>query len=100
MPRYHVRYLNGDDETIEAAAISYDADKIQYLATAEDGAAIAYIPIGNILSIVAIDKAATTYPYQDGDVTVLGPEVFASPDGETISWKGENYTRRFYPLGR
>lgn len=31
------------------------------------------------------------YPYQDGDVTVLGPEVFASDDGQTISWKGVNY---------
>lgn len=31
------------------------------------------------------------YPYQDGDVTVLGPEVFASADGQTISWKGVNY---------
>lgn len=33
------------------------------------------------------------YPYIDGDVTVLGPEIFASPDGAVISWRGENYTR-------
>lgn len=31
------------------------------------------------------------YPYQDGDVTVLGPETFASNDGAVISWKGDNY---------
>lgn len=31
------------------------------------------------------------YPYQDGDVTVLGPEVFASSTGRLISWKGQNY---------
>lgn len=32
-----------------------------------------------------------TYPYQDGDITVLGPEIFASNDGQVISWKGDNY---------
>lgn len=30
-----------------------------------------------------------TYPYADGDHTVLGPEIFT--DGTVISWKGENY---------
>jgi hypothetical protein len=36
----------------------------------------------------------TDYPYRDepGNVTVLGPEIFASADGRVISWKGENYT--------
>lgn len=34
------------------------------------------------------------YPYQDGDVTVLGPEIFASPDGAVICWKGVNYERQ------
>lgn len=34
------------------------------------------------------------FPYQDGDVTVLGPEIFASKDGAVISWRGENYTRQ------
>jgi hypothetical protein len=33
-----------------------------------------------------------TYPYQDGDTTVLGPEIFASSDGSVICWRGENYT--------
>lgn len=31
------------------------------------------------------------YPHQDGDVTVLGPEIFTSSDGKVICWKGENY---------
>ncbi|MFR9794276.1 hypothetical protein ACL07V_37580 [Streptomyces sp. MB22_4] len=35
-----------------------------------------------------------SYPYPDGDVTVLGPEVFASKDGGVICWKGENYERQ------
>ena len=34
---------------------------------------------------------AQEFPYQDGDVTVLGPEIFASKDGTVISWRGENY---------
>lgn len=38
------------------------------------------------------------YPYIDGDVTVLGPEIFASLDGAVISWRGENYTRQTAPL--
>lgn len=33
------------------------------------------------------------YPYADGDFAVLGPEVFASADGQTISWQGANYSR-------
>jgi hypothetical protein len=32
-----------------------------------------------------------TYPHQDGDVTVLGPEIFVDQDGNVICWKGENY---------
>lgn len=37
------------------------------------------------------------YPHKDGDITVLGPEIFASSDGEVICWKGENYTRQAAP---
>jgi hypothetical protein len=40
---------------------------------------------------------ATTYPHPDGDVTVLGPEIFASSDGAVISWRGENYVRQGEP---
>lgn len=39
------------------------------------------------------------YPYQDGDITVLGPEIFASNDGAVISWKGDNYVRQTTPTG-
>jgi hypothetical protein len=34
------------------------------------------------------------YPRPDGNITVLGPEVFASADGNTISWRGEIYSRQ------
>lgn len=37
---------------------------------------------------------AREFPYQDGDVTVLGPEIFASKDGAVISWRGANYVRQ------
>jgi hypothetical protein len=39
-------------------------------------------------------KAAPSYPRQDGDVTVLGPEIFASTDGTVICWKGVNYVHQ------
>ena len=31
------------------------------------------------------------YPYESGDVIVLGPEIFVSKDKKVISWKGCNY---------
>lgn len=34
------------------------------------------------------------FPYQDGDVTVLGPEIFASKDDTVICWRGTNYVRQ------
>jgi hypothetical protein len=32
------------------------------------------------------------YPYEAGDITVLGPECFVARDGAVICWRGENYT--------
>jgi hypothetical protein len=40
----------------------------------------------------------TDYPYEDGDVIVLGPETFVSKDGAVLCWKGENYTPQPEPL--
>lgn len=40
------------------------------------------------------DGEQRQYPYGEGDVAVLGPEVFASADGNVISWQGENYVRQ------
>lgn len=34
------------------------------------------------------------YPYEDGDMTVIGPSVFADADEGVISWKGDNYYLR------
>lgn len=36
----------------------------------------------------------TQYPFEDGDVIILGPEIFASKDGNVISWRGENYIKQ------
>jgi hypothetical protein len=38
--------------------------------------------------------AAPTYPHPDGETTVLGPEIFASSDGEVVCWRGVNYVRQ------
>lgn len=39
---------------------------------------------------------AVQYPKQDGDYIVLGPEVFATKDGNAVCWQGENY----YKMGQ
>lgn len=36
---------------------------------------------------VTVDK----YPFEDGDVLVLGPEIFVSADRKMICWRGEHY---------
>jgi hypothetical protein len=102
MAQYTINYLTGDVETIEADSVEYDGVARDYTFHGpDDRGVIALAPAANVRSIHRSDgSSSAVYPYKDGDVTVLGPEVFASLDGETISWKGEHYTRRFYPLGR
>jgi hypothetical protein len=41
--------------------------------------------------------AEQEYPRHEGDITVLGPEIFADAAGGVIAWKGENYTRQAAP---
>jgi hypothetical protein len=41
------------------------------------------------------------YPYQEGDVTVIGPECFAKRDRSVLSWQGDNYVpQRQHPAAR
>ena len=40
------------------------------------------------------DRRVDRYPRAEGDTVVLGPEIFASADGETICWKGVNYVKQ------
>lgn len=34
-----------------------------------------------------------TYPYEEGDFIVIGPEAFSDKDRKVISWQGANYYR-------
>lgn len=105
MARYTINYLTGDTETVEADGVEYDVDARDYTFV-NDKQVVALAPVASVRSVVREPdettlKTAVTYPYQDGDVTVLGPEVFASVDGEAISWAGANYARRPGPtLGK
>ncbi|MEU1497271.1 hypothetical protein [Streptomyces sp. NPDC005732] len=100
MARYTIKYLDGESETVDAISVAHDHEADQYVFHAQERkyAPVALIPQGNVLSIHRHgdpgESTAATYPYQDGDVTVLGPAVFASADGEVISWAGANYSRR------
>ena len=97
MARYTINYLDGNTETVEADSVEYDSDARDYtFGTGRQP--LALIPTANVRSVhwQTADpelEAAVSYPFQDGDFTVLGPEVFASADGDVISWRGETYTR-------
>ncbi len=98
MARYTINYLTGDTETVEAEGVEYDPDARDYTFVVGQQA-VALAPVANVRSVHRQDedpKKSVTYPYQDGDVIILGPEVFASTDGEAISWKGANYSRGPY----
>lgn len=41
-----------------------------------------------------IEREDMTYPYESGDVIVLGPQIFAAKDGSVLNWRGENYVRQ------
>lgn len=35
-----------------------------------------------------------TYPHQDGEHTILGPETFTDKDASVVAYRGDNYYRR------
>lgn len=37
------------------------------------------------------EEESVSYPYDEGDTTVIGPECFARQDGVVLCWKGVNY---------
>ena len=37
------------------------------------------------------------YPHDDGEVVVLGPEIFVNVEAEVISWRGENWVKQPAP---
>lgn len=44
--------------------------------------------------IAHLEKLVATYPHEDGDNIVLGPETFAILDRSVICWRGVNYVRQ------
>jgi hypothetical protein len=36
----------------------------------------------------------TEYPHDDGEVVVLGPEIFVNVEAEVICWRGENWVKQ------
>jgi hypothetical protein len=58
MARYLISYLDGETETITAASLEPSGG--QYVAWVGDGSAAAYIPMGNVRSVVRLrDEEAT-----------------------------------------
>lgn len=43
------------------------------------------------------NESARPYPYDEGDVTVLGPECFVAQDGSVLNWRGSNYVLQETP---
>lgn len=91
MASYLITYDDGNDQNLTVDRIEYDGE--QYIAYT-DNEIIAYIRAFDVRSIIRTDNEPTRYPHPDGDITVLGPEIFASKDDSVICWKGENYTRQ------
>lgn len=44
--------------------------------------------------IADLKPGLQSVPREEGDTTVLGPEIFAAADGSVICWRGENYVRQ------
>ena len=65
------------------ATVGASADKAQIL-----DAAVAFEAYLRGEEVVAPPQQ---YPYREGDVVVLGPEVFVGMQGRVINWRGQNY---------
>jgi hypothetical protein len=56
MARYAINYLTGDEETVTAARVEKTADGSEYRFYDRNGRVLAYVPRGNVLSIVLTDE--------------------------------------------
>lgn len=88
MARYLITYDDGTDQTLTVDRIEYDGEQYKALTGNE---LIAYIRPLDVRSIVCTSDEPIRYPHADGDLTILGPEIFVSSDRKVICWKGENY---------
>lgn len=73
----------------DLADLAFEAN----LPTREEAEAILGVEVEETPEYLAEPPEGTKYPLVDGDVLVLGPEVFVSADGTTICWRGENFVR-------
>ena len=47
-----------------------------------------------VVALEVEEEPLISYPYAEGDTTVLGPECFASQDGAVLCWRGINYVHQ------
>lgn len=96
MATYTINYLTGDTETVQADGLVRDDDEYRaYNETdARNSVTVAWIPACNVRSVLRAEDEKRQYPYEDGDIIVLGPETFTDHTHEAISHKGIGYTRR------
>jgi len=66
-------------------------------AAVDDGKPYRLLVVGEAHHGELLVQSARELPAEEGDVTVLGPEVFASRDRSVISWRGENYVLQRQP---
>lgn len=81
-----------DDEAwLPSVWLDHDADRSElYVGVSEEVASMAEdVPFKAYEAIR--ERLAKTYPYMDGEVLVLGPECFISPDHRTIAYAGVQY---------
>lgn len=55
------------------------------------------VTVAEAQQLLNINSGVTQYPYDDGEVVVLGPEIFVNPEAEVICWRGENWTKQPAP---
>lgn len=100
-----------DEVTAKLAAIEYHQEtetpglkfvygwnkhggRLELLADGSDtGLRVKRDPVYGAPPAPADRAAAATYPYSDGDTTVLGPELFVLADRSAIAWEGEWYLK-------
>lgn len=70
-------------KTREASAVPWEN-------VPEDNKALMRATVARLIEDGVIPKS---YPFQEGDVLVIGPECIADAGGAAINWKGEHYQR-------
>lgn len=92
---------SGDGVMAHYSTLGVDArEMIQAGMAYLTASAVAWPPVYSHLALslagrmfeIGLTAGREKWPYQDGDVTVIGPECFIA--GKTISYKGENYVLR------